>query len=113
MVEVRRIMYPTIDAYNLSQGMGQLFVYSEAVVPFFDALVFGALLLIITFGIYFTQEIKKGRGDFPVAFAVGNTVTVILAGIIQTIQGFLQPYTLGILIGLNFISYIWLYYSYP
>lgn len=102
-------------AFNSSstQGMGQLFVYAERVVPFFDAMMFGVILLVITFSLYFIQENKKGRGDFPVAFSVGCTVTTILAGILQMVSGFLSVGTLAILIVLTMVSYIWLFYSEP
>ena len=103
--------YPTIDQYNLSSGMGQIFVYSQAVVPFFDALMFGFILVVLTFGMYFTQELKKGKGDFPVAFSVGSFVTTILAGIIQLLTDFVQPATLGVLVTLTIVSFIWLFFS--
>ena len=105
--------YPTIDQYNLSNGMGQIFVYAQGVVPFFDALVFGFILVVLTFGMYFTQEIKKGRGDFPVAFSVGCFATTILAGIMQMVTGFVQTGTLGVLISVTIVSFIWLFYSDP
>ncbi len=104
-------MYPAITSYNLTNGMGNLFVYSQAVVPFFDKLFFGSIFAIITFSLYFTQELKSGRGDFLVAFAVGGFVTTILAGIMQTINGFVEPSTMGILISITIISFILLFFS--
>ncbi len=59
------MVYPTIDQYNLSDGMGQMFVYGQAVVPFYADLLFGVLLAIITFGIYFSQEVKKRKRRLP------------------------------------------------
>ena len=103
--------YPLITSYNLSQGSGNLFSYAEAVVPFFDALMFGFILLVITLSMYFTQEVKKGRGDFPVAFAVGCFVTTILAGIMQMVTNFIQTSTLGVLVALTILSFIWLFFS--
>ena len=103
--------WKTIDQYNMSEGMGTLFIYSQDTIPFFADLLFGVLLTIITLGIYFTQESKKGTGDFPVAFAVGCTATTVLATIIGMLQGFLPFRTLSILIALTVISYFWLFFS--
>jgi len=104
-------MYQTIDSANLTSGMGSLFVYAQKVVPFFSSLFFGFILVVLTFGMYFTQETKKGRGDFPVAFSVGCTVTTILAAIMQMINGFLSFTTLEVLIAITIISYVWLMFS--
>ncbi len=104
--------YPEFST-NSSQGMESLFDYVKNVVPFYDSLLFGVILLVIVFSSYFIQESKKGRGDFPVSFAVGCTVTTILAGIIQMLSGFLSTGTLGTLIALTIVSYIWLFFSEP
>ncbi len=104
-------MYPEITSYNLTSGMGNLFVYSQAVVPFFDSLFFGFILSVLTFGMYFTQEVKSGRGDFLVSFAVGSFVTTILMGIMQSIEGFIRPTTLGIFISITIVSFLLLFMS--
>lgn len=104
-------MYPTIEQSNLSSGMGQLFVYTQGIIPFFDALMFGFILIVLSFGMYFTQELKGGKGDFPVAFSVGCFVTTVLAAIMQMINGFVQAGTLGVLIALTIVSFIWLFFS--
>jgi len=62
-----------------SGGMGGLFSFAAQTVPFYPALLFGVILAVMTFSIYFIQESKKGRGDFPVAFAVGSTVNFCLS----------------------------------
>jgi hypothetical protein len=98
---------------NGTEGMGGLFTYAKSIVPFYDSLLFGTLLLIITFSIYFIQESKRGKGDFQVAFAVGCTATLVLATIISLIGGFTNGTTLGVLVGLTIVSYIWLFYSEP
>lgn len=103
--------YPEYS-YN-GEGMSGLFVYSKQIVSFYDGLLFGVILAVITFSIYFTQESKKGRGDFPVAFAVGCTATSVLAIIISMLSGFMGSTTLGILISVTIVSYIWLFYSDP
>jgi len=104
-------MYPE---YNYTgERMGGLFKYAKQIVPFYDGLLFGVILAVITFSIYFIQESKKGKGDFPVAFAVGCTATTVLAIIISLLSGFVSPVTLGILISLTIVSYIWLFYSNP
>ena len=95
------------------EGMASLFQYAKAIVPFYDGLLFGVILAVIVFSIYFIQESKKGRGDFPVAFAVGNTATTVLAIIISMISDFMSGTTLGIFISLTIVSYIWLFYSNP
>ena len=94
-------------------GMGSLFQYAQQTVPFYSAMLFGVILAVITFSIYFIQESKRGRGDFPVAFAVGNTATSVLAIILSMISDFMSGTTLGIFISLTLISYIWLFYSEP
>jgi hypothetical protein len=104
-------MYPEFD--GSSGGMGSLFLYAKRIIPFYDGMLFGVILVVITFSIYFIQESKKGRGDFPVAFAVGCTATTVLAIIISLLSGFMSETTLGILISLTIVSYIWLFYSNP
>jgi riboflavin transporter FmnP len=103
--------YPTLDSYNLSNGMSELFVYTQDVVPFYADLLFGAIMLIFVLATYFFQEAKKGRGDFIVSFAVGSTVTTILAIIMGMIPNFVPFRTLGILIALTIISYFILFFS--
>lgn len=101
--------------FNASQhsGLGGLFQYAQQTVPFYAGMLFGVILTVITLSIYFIQESKKGRGDFPVAFAVGNTATVVLAIILSMISNFMSGTTLGIFISLTILSYIWLFYSTP
>lgn len=94
-------------------GMASLFQYAKQIIPFYDGLLFGIILAVIVFSIYFIQESKKGKGDFPVAFAVGSTATTILAIIISMISDFMGGTTLGIFISLTIVSYIWLFYSEP
>lgn len=94
-------------------GLGGLFQFAQQTVPFYSAMLFGIILAVITFSIYFIQESKKGKGDFPVAFAVGNTATTVLAIIISMISNFMSGTTLGIFISLTIVSYIWLFYSEP
>lgn len=94
-------------------GMAGLFQYAKATVPFYDGLLFGAILAVLTFSIYFIQESKRGRGDFPVAFAVGNTANTVLATIMSLISDFVGGTTLGIFVALTILSYIWLFYSDP
>ncbi len=103
--------YPTYTSSG--GGMGDFFVYATQIVPFYDAMLFGVLLIILVFSIYFIQESKKGRGDFPVAFAVGCTATTVLAIVMSLLSGFINSRTLGILIALTIVSYIWLFYSQP
>ena len=102
-------MYPEFTGGDL----GSLFQYAKEVVPFFPALLFGVILAVITFSIYFIQESKKGKGDFPAAFAVGNTANTTLAIIISMINDFMSATTLGVFISLTITSYIWLFYSEP
>jgi hypothetical protein len=105
--------YPTVDQYNLSSGIGQMFVYAQATVPFFADLLFGVILIIVTFSIYFGQEVKKGRGDFPVALAVGTTSTLVLAVIMGMLSNFIPFRTMGILLSITIISYFWIFFSEP
>ena len=94
-------------------NMGDIFTYASSTVPFYPALLFGVILFVITFSLYFIQESKKGKGDFPVAFAVGNTATTVLAVILSMISDFMTGNTLGIFVGLTIVSYIWLFWSNP
>jgi len=94
-------------------GMGDIFSYATNIVPFYPALLFGVILTVITLSLYFIQESKKGRGDFPVAFAVGSTATSVLAIILSMISDFMSGGTLGIFIALTIVSYIWLFWSKP
>jgi len=105
-------MYAEFNS-STNSGLGGLFQYASQTVPFYPALLFGVILTVITFSIYFIQESKKGRGDFLVAFAVGNTVNSVLAIIISLISNFIDGITLGIFISLTIISYILLFWSEP
>ena len=101
------------ETFSSGEGMGGIFSYASSIVPFYPALLFGTILAVITFSLYFIQASKKGRGDFPVAFAVGNTATVVLAIILSMISNFMTGATLGIFISLTIVSYIWLFWSNP
>ena len=94
-------------------GMGDIFSYASQIVPYYPSLLFGIILAVITLSLYFIQESKKGKGDFPVAFAVGSTATSVLAVILSMISDFMSGTTLGIFISLTIISYIWLFWSEP
>jgi len=101
------------ETFSSGGGMGSIFSYASSVVPFYPALLFGTILAVITLSLYFIQESKKGKGDFPVAFAVGNTVTTVLAVILSMISDFMTGMTLGIFVSLTIVSYIWLFWSNP
>ena len=101
------------EEFSSGGGMGSIFSYASSIVPFYPASLFGTILAVLVFSIYFIQESKKGRGDFPVAFAVGNTVTTVLAVILSMISNFMTGMTLGIFVSLTIISYIWLFWSNP
>jgi len=101
------------EEFSGGGGMGDIFSYASKIVPSYPALLFGVILTVITFSLYFIQESKKGKGDFPVAFAVGNTATSVLAIILSMISDFMSGTTLGIFISLTIVSYIWLFWSQP
>ncbi|KKM63603.1 hypothetical protein LCGC14_1509900 [marine sediment metagenome] len=103
-------MYPEFEGGG---STASLFQYAKDIIPFYDSLLFGVILTILVFSIYFIQETKRGRGDFPVAFAVGNTATTVLAIIISMISDFMSGTTLGIFISITIVSYIWLFFSNP
>jgi hypothetical protein len=94
-------------------GMASLFLYAKNIIPFFDSLLFGFILIVILFSSYFIQESKRGKGDFVVAFVVSCTATTVLATILSLLTGFTSGVTLGILVCLTIVSYIWLFYSEP
>lgn len=96
-----------------NQGIGALFQFAQQTVPFYSGLLFGIILGVFTLSIYFYRKSATGRGDFPVAFAVGNTITTVLAVIISMISNFMSGTTLGVFISLTIVSYIWLFYSDP
>jgi len=93
--------------------MGDIFSYATSIVPFYPSLLFGVILTVIVMSVYFIQESKKGRGDFPVAFAVGSTATTVLAVILSMVADFMTGTTLGIFVSLTIVSYIWLFWSQP
>lgn len=106
--------YPLVTDYtNSSTGLGGLFTYSKIVVPFYDSMLFGVILLVLTFSMYFIREAKKRSGDFPVAFAVGCFATTVLCVIASLLSDFISSGTLGTLIALTILSFIWLFYSDP
>lgn len=98
---------------STNTGLGGLFQYAQQTVPFYSGLLFSVILAILTFSIYFIQESKKGRGDFPVAFAVGCTATSVLAVILSFLSDFMSGTTLGIFISITIVSYIWLFWTEP
>jgi len=104
--------YTEFTADNYS-GLAGMFQYAKDVVLFYDSILFGVILLVLTFSIYFIQEGKKGKGDFVVSFCVGCISTLVLAIIIGMVSGFTSGATLGILIGLTIVSFILLFFSEP
>ena len=101
----------TYTEFSSGGNMGDIFDYASDIVPYYPALLFGVILFVLVFSLYFIQEQKKGKGDFPVAFAVGCTATSVLAVILSMISDFMTGKTLGIFISLTIVSYIWLFWS--
>jgi len=100
-------MYTEFSGGDLSS----IFQFAQETVPFYSAMLLGTILAVITLSMYFMQESKTGRKDFPSAFAVGNTITTVLAVILSMITDFISGNTLGIFIGITIVSYIILFYS--
>lgn len=102
------------EVFNGSEGgFAPIFQFAKQTVPFYDGLLFGVMLAVFVFSIYFIQESKKGRGDFPVALSVGSLATTVPAIIISMISNFMSSYVLGVLISITIVSFIWLFYSEP
>jgi len=90
---------------NMSQGMGVLMDYTNAVSGgWFANMILIAFWVIVTFGIYQTNK------DFPAAIAIAGYVTFII-GTIMRVLAFISTPTYLIVIGVMIIGILAVFFA--
>jgi len=102
--------YPTLgENVNTSEGLHNLLVYTNTVTDgMFTPLLLFAIFMIMTLGIYFSQQRLTGKGDFPVAFAGGSFFIFAISIILGLASGVINLLTTVVVIVVNVIAIIFL-----
>lgn len=99
--------YTPIENYNIT-GVDDVFVYLANNVPIFIPAMLIFIWISVTSLIYFGTRKFAGQGDFFAATSAAGYLTVVLATAMTLGFGFINWYTLGIIIGIFIFSTIFL-----
>ena len=95
--------YQTFQEFN-ETGLVGLLTYPAEVVSIFIPMFLFSVFVIVMLAVYFGKKRTTGRGDFPVAFAVGGYVTTILTFILGTIKGLVNIYIMTVVVAVTIIA---------
>lgn len=102
--------YPTLsENVNTSEGLHNILVYTNTVTDgLFTPLLLFSMFMIMTLGIYFSQQRLTGKNDFPVAFAGGSFFIFALSIILSMVSGIINLFTMVVVVVVNVIAIIFL-----
>ncbi len=95
--------YLTIEDVN-GTGIAGLLQTTSSAVPIMPALILFALWSVLTFGMFYANVRRVGRGDFVVCWAVGGFVTVLISFLMQLIPRFITNYTIVPIVVIEIIA---------
>lgn len=111
-------MYATLTSYNISKGPEILVCYVNDVTSgIFMSFLFIAIWIIMAIGSFMVQKKTTGQGDFPVAMCVASFTCFVFAILMRLVSSScpVNPLTsdlnLGVIIGITFISVLFLLFS--
>lgn len=103
--------YETIDAYNTSEGMHQIFYYIAETVPGFMPLVLISFWLVATLGSFFAEKRLTGRGNIPNSAAAGSYATAVVTIMFSLIPDLVSIGTIVTAVAMSILTTIWLFMS--
>lgn len=110
------MVYETINNYAIEQGPEIFMCYANGITSgYFMGFLYLATWCIITIGSFYMTKQSTGSGDLPVSISLGSFTTLIFSIMLRLITCPKYPLTsdlaLGILIGISFLSVLFLYFS--
>lgn len=110
------MVYPTIDSYNLSNGIQVLACYiNDATSNVFTSMLLLAVFSIVVIGSYQLQKKTSGSGDLPVALTLGSWVCLIFAIILRLIRcdynSLVPDFAIGVCVAALGLSLLFLFYK--
>ena len=108
--------YTELQSYTVSDGAHIIFCYvNDITTGIFMTLLLLAVWLVITFGSFFMTKRQTGSGDFPVSMSLGSFTTFILSVLLRLIDcpynSLVSDFNFGVIIGITFLSVIFLLFS--
>ena len=99
-----------IQEFNAT-GIDGLFQYAAQVEPTFTPLLLFTIFMISMLGTYFSNRRMTGKSDFAASFAVGGWFTLIIAFVLNLMDGVINVFTMGICIAVAIIGLAFLIFS--
>jgi len=97
---------------NMSAGLHTPILYiNDATNGLFIRVLLMVIWNLVTLGIFFAQKKAMGRGDFPMASAVGSFVTIVMTVIFGLVPGMIDPITYAVVIMVGLICVFWFLFS--
>ena len=108
--------YETINNYALDSGPEIFLCYvNDVTVGLFMNFLFLSIWIILTFGNFFITKKLTGSGDFPVSMTVGSITTFIFSVLMRLVTCpnllLTSDLALGVIIGVTFLSVLFLFIS--
>lgn len=102
--------YPTLsENVNASEGLHNILVYVNTITNgMFTPLFLFSIFMIMTLGIYFSQQRLTGKNDFPVAFAGGSFLIFAISIVLSLVSGIINLLTMVVVVVVNVIAIIFL-----
>lgn len=109
-------MYQTLGSYAVDSGAEILFCYVNDVTGgVFMNFLYVGIFIVMALGSFFITKKATGSGDFPVSMAVGSWTALIFSVLMKIIDCPNRPLTddvaLAVIIGLTFLSMLFLFFS--
>ena len=110
------MVYAELQDYTVSNGAHIMFCYVNDVTSgIFMTILLLAIWLIITLGSFFITKTSTGSGDFPVSMSLGSFTTLIFSVLLRLLtcpyNGLISDLNFGVLIGITFLSVLFLLFS--
>jgi len=102
---------PTLADFNVTEGLGDVFVAAATISPLLIPLILFAFFIIIFVGSFFQQQTTAGRGHAGASFAVAGYATVVLALTMTLLPGLINTPTLSVTLSMAGIGTLWLFLS--
>jgi len=108
--------YPTIDTYAIADGPEIMLCYVNDITGgLFMSLFFLAIWMIMALGSFYLTKRSTGSGDFPVSMSLGSFTVLIFSIMMRLLTCPNLPLAsdldLGVIIGVTFLSVIFLFFS--
>ena len=111
------MVYQELQTYAISESPEIILCYvNDVTAGLFMSMFFLAVWMIMTFGSFYMTKKATGSGDFPVSMTLGSFTTFVVSiffRLLTTCTNYplTSDVNLGVIIGLTFLSAIFLFNS--